>query len=290
MILSILKAGITSALITLVLTTVLYYFGRKGLAGNLFADIRGGIPRGVGVAVLISLYMFLETPYNYIILVMGVLALFDDILGRKRIKYIPVDLGQLCRGIGMILVIILAYPIMGLFSILLALFIQPLNISDMQPGCTCTTIIIMSIVSLFISLILNVNPINSLILLIVCIAYSPLDYMGMIMMGEVGNHSFAIALGLVFYLLQGVYTLLISFIITTLVIAFIRRNNLKIFLENKLNILNPTFCDYVMDVLTGGGLGDLIRKFVLRNKKIIITNSILKKIGLRRLLYNPYSD
>lgn len=285
---SILEAGITSALITLILTTILYYFGRKRLAGNLFADVRGGIPRGIGISVLISLYLFLETPHNYIILVMGILALLDDILGRKRIKPIPMDLGQLCRGLGMLFVIILAYPFMGLNSILLALFIQPLNISDMQPGCTCTTVIIMSIISLIISLILNINPINSLIILVVCIAYSPLDYMGKIMMGEVGNHSFAMALGLVFYSFRGFYSLLISFFIVTLVIAFLRRNNLKIFLENKLNIPNPSFGDYFMDVLTGGGLGDLVRKFVLRNKKIIITNPILKKLGLRRLLYNPY--
>ena len=288
MFLSILEAGMTSALITLILTTILYYFGKKGWAGNLFADVRGGIPRGIGIAVLISLYLFLETPCNYIILVMGVLALFDDILGRKRIKPIPVDLGQLCRGLGMILVIIFAYPIMGLNSILLSLFIQPLNISDMQPGCTCTTVIIMSIIALIISLILNINPINSLILLVVCIAYSPLDYSGKIMMGEVGNHSFAMALGLIFYQVQGFYSLLLSFFIVTLVIAFLRRNNLKIFLENKLGILNPSFGDYFMDVLTGGGLGDLARKFLLRNKKIVVNNNILKKLGLRRLLYNPY--
>ena len=288
MILYILEAGITSALITLVLTTILYYFGRKGLVGNLFTDVRGGIPRGIGLAILLSLYLFLKTPYNYIILVMGILALFDDILGRKRIKFIPMDLGQLCRGLGMIFVIILAYPIMGLSSIILALFIQPLNISDMQPGCTCTTVIIMSIISFIISLIKNIDPINSLIILIVCIAYSPLDYAGKIMMGEVGNHSFAIALGLVFYSLQGFHSLLISFFIVTLIIAFLRKNNLKLFLENKLSILNPSFGDYFMDVLTGGGLGDLFRKVVLRNKKIIVTNPILKKLGLRRLLYNPY--
>lgn len=288
MILSILEAGITSAVITLILTATLNYFGRKGVAGNLFSDVRGGIPRGIGISILISLYLFLETPYNYIILVMGVLALLDDILGRKRVKPIPIDLGQLCRGLGMILVIILAYPIMGLSSILLALFIQPLNISDMQPGCTCTTVIIMSIIALIVSLILNIDLINPLILLVVCIAYSPLDYSGRIMMGEVGNHSFAMALGLIFYQVQGFYSLLMSFFIVTLVIAFLRRNNLKIFLENKLGIQNPSFGDYFMDVLTGGGLGDLARKFLLGNKKIVVNNNILKRLGLRRLLYNPY--
>ena len=112
--------------------------------------------------------------------------------------------------------------------------------------------------------------------------------MGKIMMGEVGNHSFAMALGLVFYSFQGFYSLLISFFIVTLVIAFLRRNTLKIFLENKLGIMNPNFADYFMDVLTGGGLGDLVRKFTLRNKKIIIKSSVLKKLGFRRLLYNPY--
>ncbi len=288
MFLSILEAGITSAVFTLILTIILYYFGRKDLIGNLFADIRGGIPRGVGISILISLFIFLRTEYNYIILIMGILALFDDIIGRKRIKYLPIELGQLFRGFGIISVMLLAYPTMGLSSLLLALLIQPLNISDMQPGCTCTTVIVMALITLIICLIQNMNPINPLIILAVCIAYSPLDYSGKIMMGEVGNHSFAMALGLIFYSLQGFYSLLILFLFTTLVIAFIRKNNLKIFLENKLCILNPSFGDYFMDVLTGGGLGDLVRKLILRNKKIIITNPILKTLGLRRLLYNPY--
>ena len=44
-----------------------------------------------------------------------------------------------------------------------------------------------------------------------------------------------------------------------------------------------------MDVLTGGGLGDLFRKWILEDKQPIVTNPILIKLGFRRLLYNPYA-
>jgi hypothetical protein len=79
------------------------------------------------------------------------------------------------------------------------------------------------------------------------------------------------------------------FIITTALIAFVRRNNLKVFFRRNLRLLDPTFGDYFMDVLTGGGLGDLCRKRILKDKQPVITNPILIQLGFRRLAYNPYA-
>jgi len=52
---------------------------------------------------------------------------------------------------------------------------------------------------------------------------------------------------------------------------------------------NPYFGDYVMDVLTGGGLGDLIRKILIGKREIIIKRHIFKILGFRRLVYNPHA-
>ena len=54
-----------------------------------------------------------------------------------------------------------------------------------------------------------------------------------------------------------------------------------------MHIQNPTFGDFVMDVLTGGGLGDLARKLFLGDAQINVKSSFLKSLGARRLLYNP---
>ena len=128
-----------------------------------------------------------------------------------------------------------------------------------------------------------------LLTLVTCIAYAPLDYSGKIMLGEVGNHTFAIALGISFYILGGFVGTLILFIVTTALIAYIRRRNLSRFLINKLHINNPTFGDLFMDVLTGGGLGDLFRKILLGERQQVVTDNLLISLGFRRLLYNPYS-
>lgn len=82
---------------------------------------------------------------------------------------------------------------------------------------------------------------------------------------------------------------LILLFVTTALIAFIRKNNLKKFFIESLKLLNPTPGDYFMDVLTGGGLGDLIRKIFLGKKQIIVRNPLLILLGFRRLLYNPFS-
>ena len=71
--------------------------------------------------------------------------------------------------------------------------------------------------------------------------------------------------------------------------AFVRRNNLYGFLSSKLGIVNPNYGDLFMDVLTGGGVCDLCRKFIFDDKQKIIENKLLIKLGFRRLVYNPYA-
>lgn len=293
MLVEILEAGILSAVLTLIFYSLIRKIGRAGKFKNLYTSVRGGTPRAVGIAPFLALIIFLSTDYSYIVAAMGTMALLDDLIGRKKLKIIPVELGQLFRGLGMLLVIILGYPLLGPSSILVALMIQPLNIADMQPGSACSIILSMSGLVILLYLISrNFNTIlyfTPMLVLVVCAGYAPLDYKGKIMMGEVGNHSFAIALGIAFFLFGGLWALISLFLVTVFLIAFIRRKNLQVFLETKLRIENPTFGDYFMDVLSGGGLGDLLRKIILNKREIPVKNEILIRLGFRRLLYNPYS-
>lgn len=273
------------------------------LGGNLYTSIRGGTPRAVGIAPFIVLLLFFPAPGNYLMGLIGIFAFLDDIIGRKRIKGLPFEFGQLSRGVGMLLVMVVGYFYFGPVSILIALMIQPMNIADMQPGTAASTVIIMSILMAILLYLTTGNPYSSaLIVLAACLGYAPLDYQGKIMMGEVGNHSFGVGLGILYTLLginvsnfhnwgtAGTFlVVLVLLIITSFTIAFLRHKNLKNFLENNLQIHNPTFGDLFMDVLTGGGLGDLLRKVILRNKKLTIKNRFLIFLGFRRLIYNPYA-
>lgn len=291
---------ITAFIVTAVLTTVFMELFKR-IKGNLYSDVRGGTPRAVGIAPFLVLAMIFPPPGNYLIMIMGLFAFFDDVVGRKKIRGSTIEFGQLSRGIGMIMVMIMGYTYFGPVSILIALMIQPLNIADMQPGSACTTVILMSLIVLFGVTVLNSTIYySSLLLLVVCLGYAPLDYKGKIMMGEVGNHTFAVGLGVTFVFLGsilgnltgfGMYatfiTTLMLFIIITIVIAFIRRKNLKLFMEDKLSIENPVFGDYFMDVLTGGGLGDTLRKLIFKKRIYHVNNHLLISLGFRRLLYNP---
>ncbi len=289
---------LTSAVLTIIFKEV---FTR--IDGNLYTKIRGGTPRAVGMAPYLALLIFFPSPGKYLIALMGIFAFLDDILGRKKILELPLEFGQLSRGIGMLLVMVIGYIYYGPVAILIGLMIQPLNISDMQPGSACSTIIIMGVV-----VILSIFALTStiyfpiLILLAACIGYAPLDYKGKIMMGEVGNHAFAIGLGVIYAYFGfelsskiggGGYTIffttLILLIITSILIAFIRRRSLHIYLENVLNIEKPRFGDLIMDVLTGGGMGDLVRRFLLGKRVVTIENTRLILLGFRRLVHNPAS-
>lgn len=287
---------ILSAMGTLVLNAVFRFLGKKGYLGNLYPNVRGGIPRSVGLIPFIILCFFFLPGYNTLVLIMGIFAFIDDVLGRT-LSPIGIEWGQLSRGIGMILVMLVGFYLgLGLSSIFIALLVQPLNISDMQPGSACMVTMIMSVISAAAMLIVGSTQIfqlpaiyTPLLLIIVCIAYSPLDFAGKIMLGEVGNHSFAIALGVCFYLIGGFWWLIVLSFVTVCLTAFVRRSTLKIFFNKKLGISNPTFGDFFMDVLTGGGLGDLFRRIILGTKQYEITNPVLVRLGFRRLLFNPYS-
>lgn len=283
--------------------TILFYKLFPRLGGNLYTSIRGGTPRAVGLAPFIVLLLFFPPSGNYLIGLMGIFAFLDDIVGRKKIKRLPFELGQLSRGIGMLMVMIVGYFSFGPVSILIALMIQPMNIADMQPGTASSTVLIMSFIMAILLYLTTGNPYSvALIILVICLGYAPLDYKGKIMMGEVGNHSFGVGLGIVYTLLAmnvanfhnwgtiGVFlVVMILLISTSILIAFLRRSNLKKFLETNLYIHNPTYGDLLMDVLTGGGLGDLLRRFTLGQRKIKIKNKFLIFLGFRRLIYNPYT-
>ena len=256
---------ILSAVGTAVLNIIFNFLGKQGYLGNLYPNVRGGIPRGIGLVPFVILSFYMLPKFNNLVLIIGIFAFIDDILGRK--KFVPLDIewGQLSRGIGIILVMIVGIMEgLGVSAILIALMVQPLNISDMQPGSTCMVTIIMCIVTMIIMVLVGSSSVGGLLaiytpllILVVCLGYCPLDFSGKIMLGEVGNHTFGVALGVAFYLVGGFWWLLLLFLITTALIAFVRRNTLKVFFRQRLGLVNPTFGEYFMDVLTGGGLGEL---------------------------------
>ena len=288
---------ILSALGTAVLDIIFRFFGKRGYLGNLYPNVRGGIPRAIGVIPFIFLSFYMLPGFNTLVLIIGITALIDDVLGRRRSYRLGIEWGQLSRGIGIILVIIVGLlQGLGISSFFIALMVQPFNISDMQPGSTCIVTIIMSILTIIVMLIFNAQPVSELpaiytpvLILVVCLAYSPLDFSGKIMLGEVGNHTFGVALASAYYILGGLLGVIVMGAINIMLIAFVRRNNLAVFLTYQLRIPNPTFGDYFMDVLTGGGLGDLVRKWVFKDKQYKVTSPLLILLGFRRLLYNPHA-
>lgn len=296
-IIAILYVFILSALGTLILNAVLKFFGKRGYLDNLYPNVRGGIPRGVGLVPFIILSFYLLPKFNNLVLIIGIFAFIDDILGRRKCAPLGIEWGQLSRGIGIILVMVVGIiEGLGVSAILIAFMVQPLNISDMQPGSTCIVTIIMSILTIVVMLLVNSPATDELLaiytpllILSVCLGYCPLDFTGKIMLGEVGNHAFGVALGIAFYLIGGLGWLFLFSIITITLIAFVRRNTLRIFFNQRLGLTNPVFGDYFMDVLTGGGLGDLLRKLIFKDKQYSVENPLLISLGFRRLLYNPYA-
>jgi hypothetical protein len=259
--------------------------------------VRGGTPRAIGIVPFIILSFYMLPRFNNLILIIGIFALIDDMLGRKKSPF-GIEWGQLSRGIGIILVMIVGLlEGLGISSIFIALMVQPLNISDMQPGSTCIVTMIMSVLTIIVMLIIGSPAFEELpaaytplLIFVVCLAYSPLDFSGKIMLGEVGNHTLGVALGCAFYLIGGLWSVILFGILTTALIAFVRRNNLTVFFRQQLRLLDPTFGDYFMDVLTGGGLGDLLRKWILKDKQYVVTNPLMISLGFRRLLYNPHAN
>lgn len=288
---------IVSAIGTAILDIIFRFLGKRGYLGNLYPNVRGGIPRAIGVVPFLILSFYMLPGFNDLILIIGIFALIDDILGRKKSPF-GIEWGQLSRGIGILLVMIVGFlEGLGVSAIFIALMVQPMNISDMQPGSTCIVTMIMSVITILVMLIVGSQPYaelpavyTPLLILVVCLGYSPLDFSGKIMLGEVGNHTFGVALGCAFYVAGGLVGVIVLGIVTTALIAFVRRNNLTVFFRQQLRLLDPTFGDYFMDVLTGGGLGDLLRKWILKDRQYDVTNPLLISLGFRRLLYNPHAN
>lgn len=288
---------VVSAIGTAVLNIIFRFLGKRGYLGNLYPNVRGGTPRAIGIVPFIILSFYMLPRFNNLILIIGIFALIDDMLGRKKSPF-GIEWGQLSRGIGIILVMIVGLlEGLGISSIFIALMVQPLNISDMQPGSTCIVTMIMSVLTIIVMLIIGSPAFEELpaaytplLIFVVCLAYSPLDFSGKIMLGEVGNHTLGVALGCAFYLIGGLWSVILFGILTTALIAFVRRNNLTVFFRQQLRLLDPTFGDYFMDVLTGGGLGDLLRKWILKDKQYVVTNPLMISLGFRRLLYNPHAN
>ena len=288
---------IVCALGTTFVNALFRFLGKRGYLGNLYPNVRGGIPRGVGIVPFIILSFYLLPGYNDLVLIIGIFAFIDDIFGRRKFSFMNIEIGQFSRGVGMILVMLVGFIHgYGFSSIIIAFLIQPLNISDMQPGSCAMVTMVMSIIAVIFMVIVGSAPISELpatytplLLFVVCLAYCPLDFAGKIMLGEVGNHTFAVTLGIAFYMVGGFWWTVLLTIFTVCFTAFVRRSTLKVFFRQRLRLLDPTFGDYVMDVLTGGGLGDLVRKWVLGDKQYEVNNEILISLGFRRLLFNPYA-
>ncbi|MBR0272427.1 MAG: cell wall biosynthesis protein [Methanobrevibacter sp.] len=282
---------------TAVVDALFRFLGKRGLLGNLFPNVRGGIPRGVGIIPFIILSFYMLPGYNDLVLIIGIFAFIDDIFGRRKFSFMNIEIGQFSRGIGMLLVMLVGFIHgFGLSSIVIAFLIQPLNISDMQPGSCAMVTMVMSIVTVICMLLVGTLPVEELpavytplLIFVVCLAYCPLDFAGKIMLGEVGNHTFAVALGIAFYLTGGFWWTILLTIFTVCFTAFVRRSTLKVFFRQRLRLLDPTFGDFIMDVLTGGGLGDLLRKWILKDKQYEVKNELLIALGFRRLLFNPHA-
>lgn len=281
---------------TFILEFIFRFFGTRGYLGNLFPNIRGGIPKGMGLIPFILLSLLMLPDFNFLILIIGIFAFLDDIVGTTP-SLIGIEFGQLTRVIGFILVIVFGFYFgLGLSSILIALMIQPFSVSDRQPGSTCMLTMILCILTIIVMFIVG-SPdylelpayYTPLVIFIIVLGYCHLDFGGRIMLGEVGNHSLAVALGCAFYLVGGFWAVLILFIVSICLTVFVRRNTLAPFLIGKLGIPNPTFGDFFMDVLTGGSLGDLIRGLVFGTKQKNVTSKWKIKLGFRRLYYNPYA-
>ncbi|MEE1156849.1 MAG: cell wall biosynthesis protein, partial [Methanobrevibacter sp.] len=78
------------------------FLGKRGYLGNLYPNVRGGIPRGVGIIPCIILSFYFLPGYNDLVLIIGIFAFIDDIFGRRKFSFMNIEIGQFSRGVGMI--------------------------------------------------------------------------------------------------------------------------------------------------------------------------------------------
>ena len=58
-----------SAISTAILDIVFRFLGKRGFLGNLYPNVRGGIPRAVGLVPFIILSFYLLPGYNTLVLI-----------------------------------------------------------------------------------------------------------------------------------------------------------------------------------------------------------------------------
>ena len=85
---------IFSALGTAIVDIIFRFFGKRGYLGNLYPNVRGGIPRAVGLVPFIILSLYFLPGFNSLILIIGVFAFVDDLLGRRKSPF-GIEWGQL---------------------------------------------------------------------------------------------------------------------------------------------------------------------------------------------------
>ena len=68
------------------------FLGKRGLLGNLFSNVRGGTPRGVGIIPAIILSFYLLPGYNDLVLIIAIFAFIDDIFGRRKFSFMNIEI------------------------------------------------------------------------------------------------------------------------------------------------------------------------------------------------------
>ena len=114
---------VLSAIGTAIIDIIFRFLGKRGYLGNLYPNVRGGIPRAVGIVPFVILSFYMLPRFNNLILIIGIFALIDDVLGRKKSPF-GIEWGQLSRGIGIIAVMIVGiYQGLGISAIFVALMV-----------------------------------------------------------------------------------------------------------------------------------------------------------------------
>ena len=67
------------------------FLGKRGYLGNLYPNVRGGIPRGVGIVPFAILALYFLPKFNNLVLIIGIFAFIDDIFGRRKFNFINIE-------------------------------------------------------------------------------------------------------------------------------------------------------------------------------------------------------
>ena len=67
---------IVSAIGTAILDIIFRFLGKRGYLGNLYPNVRGGIPRGIGIIPFLILSFYMLPGYNNLILFIGFFCIY----------------------------------------------------------------------------------------------------------------------------------------------------------------------------------------------------------------------